>query len=79
MSKEIVIQSNGRLVYFKKEALSESMWENHWASSINENYYRKSISGKLAFLEKPVTKYFKKNSLTLEAGCGLSKYVVALN
>ena len=47
MSKEIVIQSNGRLVYFKKEALSESMWENHWASSINENYYRKSISGKL--------------------------------
>tara|TARA_B100000214_G_C23883236_1_gene588271 strand:+ start:71 stop:859 length:789 start_codon:yes stop_codon:yes gene_type:complete len=79
MNKEVVIQSNGRLAYYKKEALSKSMWESHWNFSITKNYYRRSISGDLAFLEKPIKKYFQKGSLTLEAGCGLSKYVIALN
>ena len=44
MNKEFVIQSNNRLIYFKKEKVDQSMWENQWEGSIKKHYYKRSLT-----------------------------------
>ena len=78
MSEFVIIQDN-RLVYHRKKKVDKDMWDKQWFDSVSDNYYRRSLQGNLDFLEKPILKYFDKDDLILEAGCGLSKYVVSLN
>lgn len=69
---------NKRLVYYKKIA-DVQFWEGVWDRDITPDYYKPFHSGHLYTFEKMFSRHLPKHGKILEAGCGTSQLVVALN
>jgi SAM-dependent methyltransferase len=68
---------NGRLVYYGVHA-DEKYWETHWDQALDSNFYAPYQKGHLWLLEKIFIHHLPKNGIILEAGCGTSQWVIAL-
>ncbi len=68
----------GRLVYYNKKA-DQGFWEDVWEKNITPDYYKPFQSGRLYTFEKIFSRHLPKNGRILEAGCGMTQLVVALN
>lgn len=66
-----------RLVYYRRSADAE-FWDNHWQTNFSAKLYRWAEKGELKDFEEPFTRYLPQQGRILEAGCGLSQYVLAL-
>lgn len=69
---------NGRMVYYQLTA-NQDFWEDIWARDITPDYYKPFQSGHLFTFEKMFSRHLPKHGKILEAGCGTSQLVVALN
>ena len=67
-----------KLAYFQQEATSQ-LWGQRWQNKIQPNYYKSATRGNLGHFQKVFKKYLPQNGPILEAGCGLGRYVIALN
>jgi SAM-dependent methyltransferase len=66
-----------RLLYYKSEANVEH-WENLWQQSITAEMYEPFKAGKLFEFEKIFLRHLPRTGKILEAGCGMSQFVLAL-
>lgn len=74
--KAIKIWVNGRIAYYYDIADS-GFWDDQWQDVINKDYYVRYEKGDLA--EYPYfEKYLQEEDRILEAGCGTSRFVLAL-
>lgn len=74
--KNVKLWVKGRIAYFRDNATRE-FWDNRWKHTINKDYYKAYEKGELA--EYPYFEtYLQPSDRILEAGCGTSRYVVAL-
>ena len=69
---------NDRLVYYNKTA-NQGFWEEVWLNDLTDEYYKPFREGKLFTFEKIFKRHLPKKGLILEAGCGTSQLVLALN
>lgn len=71
------IASNHRLAYYRKAA-SADYWDKVWATQETKDLYAKAGTGDLGYYETLFPNYLPKEGVILEAGCGLSQFVMAL-
>ena len=68
---------NGRLAYYHKIA-EETYWDELWTMQDKEKLYKDARNGSLGYFEEIFHKFFRKEDLILEAGCGQGQLVIAL-
>lgn len=66
-----------RLLYYKSEANVEH-WENLWEQNLISEMYKPFKAGKLFEFEKIFLRHLPRAGKILEAGCGMSQFVLAL-
>lgn len=66
-----------RLLYYKSEA-NVGHWENLWEQNITPEMYEPFKAGKLFEFERIFLRHLPRDGKILEAGCGMSQFVLAL-
>lgn len=68
---------NGRMVYYHRSA-DQNFWEDVWFKEMTTEYYKPYLAGKLAYFDRIFKRHLPKDGIILEAGCGTSQLVTAL-
>ncbi len=74
----LIKREGRRLVYYISKA-EQHFWDQHWNMRSATVNYGSAAEGKLGLFEELFTKYLPKQGRIIEAGCGIGKYVLALN